>query len=63
MEKKMELMELEEAIERQRRRVDAMIDTEAEAEDFMRENRRLDQLIAEYIELDNSESWIGDYDN
>ncbi len=55
MKKMMELLELQEAIEYQRNRVGTMIEAGIDDEDFMRENRRLDQLIDEYIELEKQE--------
>ena len=47
-----EMLKLQEAIERQRSRVDAMIENGMEDADFIRANRKLDQLIEEYIELE-----------
>lgn len=46
-----EMLELQEAIERQRSRVDAMVEHGTDDEAFVRANRKLDLLIEEYIEL------------
>ena len=62
MEKMLSLHELEKAIECQRSRVDAMVYAGMMySEDFMRENRRLDQLINEYIELEDREKRLQAY--
>ncbi len=47
-----EILKLQEAIERQRSRVDAMIEHGMDDEAFIRANQKLDQLIEEYIELE-----------
>ena len=47
-----EMLKLQEAIERQRSRVDAMIEHGMDDEAFIRANQKLDQLIEEYIELE-----------
>ena len=46
------LFRSQEAIERQRSRVDAMIEHGMDDEAFIRANQKLDQLIEEYIELE-----------
>lgn len=61
MKKMLSLHELEKAIECQRSRVDAMVYAGMYSEDFMRENRRLDQLINEYIELEDREKRLQAY--
>ena len=50
-----EMLELQEAIERQRSRVNAMIEYGTDDEDFIRENIKLDRLIERYIELEEQE--------
>ncbi len=47
-----EMLKLQEAIEAQRSYVDAMIEQGMDEEAFFRANRKLDQLIEEYIELE-----------
>ena len=47
-----ELVKLQEAIERQRNVVNAMIEFGTDDEAFVRANHKLDRLIEEYIELD-----------
>ena len=47
-----EMRKLQEAIERQRSRVNALIEHGTDNETFVRENHKLDQLIEEYIELE-----------
>ena len=47
-----EMLKLQEAIERQRSRVDAMIEHGMDDEACIRANQKLDQLIEEYIELE-----------
>lgn len=46
------MLELQEAIEYQRSRVDAMVEYGMEDEEFIRANQELDRLIEEYIELE-----------
>lgn len=50
-----ERLELQEAIERQRSRVNAMIEQGTDFEELMIENRKLDRLVIEYMELERSE--------
>lgn len=47
-----EMLKLQEAIECQRSRVDAMILQGMDDEAFIMANQKLDQLIEEYIELE-----------
>ena len=47
-----EIIKLQEAIERQRNVVNAMIEFGTDDEAFVRANHKLDQLIEEYIELE-----------
>ena len=47
-----EIVKLQEAIERQRNVVNAMIEFGTDDEAFVRANHKLDRLIEEYIELD-----------
>ena len=46
------IVKLQEAIERQRNVVNAMIEFGTDDEAFVRANHKLDRLIEEYIELD-----------
>ncbi len=55
-----ELLRLQEAIERQRSRVNAMVENGMDTEAFIKENRKLDQLIEEYIELEHSTMYQAD---
>lgn len=56
-----EKLELQEAIERQRSRVNAMIEYGTDNEDFIIENRKLDRLIEQYIELEIQEEQLTIY--
>lgn len=56
-----EMLELQEAIERQRSRVNAMIEYGSDDEDFIRENRKLDRLIEKYIELEDQQERLFTY--
>ena len=47
-----EIIKLQEAIERRRNVVNAMIEFGTDDEAFVRANHKLDQLIEEYIELE-----------
>lgn len=49
-----ELLEKQEAIERQRRKLNAMLEEGKgiQDEEFIRENRKLDRLIEDYIDLE-----------
>lgn len=47
-----EMLKLQEAIERQRSQVNAMIERGMDDEAFMRANRELDLLIEKYIDLE-----------
>lgn len=47
-----EMLELQEAIEYQRSRVDAMVEHGMDDEAFIMANQKLDQLIEEYIDLE-----------
>ncbi len=47
-----EMLKLQEAIELQRSKVDAMIEHGTDDEAFIRANRELDLLIEEYIDLE-----------
>lgn len=47
-----ELFKLQEAIERQRNMVNAMVELGTDDEAFVRANHKLDRLIEEYIELE-----------
>ena len=47
-----EMIKLQEAIERQRSLVNAMIEHGINDEAFIRSNHKLDRLIEEYIELE-----------
>ncbi|MCI9377004.1 MAG: hypothetical protein HFI06_00435 [Eubacterium sp.] len=53
-----EIYELQEAIERQRSRVNAMIEHGTDNEDFILENQKLDRLIEMYIELEVQEDQL-----
>ncbi len=53
-----EMLKLQEEIERQRNRVNAMIEHGTDDEGFIRANHRLDQLIEEYIELEIQEKQL-----
>ena len=53
-----ESYELQEAIERQRSRVNAMIEHGTDNEDFILENQKLDRLIEMYIELEVQEDQL-----
>lgn len=53
-----EMVELLEEIARQRYRVDNLCVRGMTDEDFVRENRRLDLLIEEYIELEIQEKQL-----
>ena len=53
-----EIYELQEAIERQRSRVNAMIEHGTDNEDFILENHKLDRLIEMYIELEVQEDQL-----
>lgn len=50
-----EILELQEAIERQRSRVNAMIENGTDDEELIRENIKLDRLIEMYIEMEEQE--------
>ena len=53
-----EILELQEAIERQRSLVNAMIEYGTDDENFIRENHKLDRLIEMYIELEVQEDQL-----
>ena len=53
-----EIYELQEAIERQRSRVNAMIEHGTDNEDFILENQKLDRLVEMYIELEVQEDQL-----
>lgn len=50
-----DILELQETIERQRSRVNAMIECGIDEEDFFYENCKLDRLIEQYIELEEAQ--------
>lgn len=53
-----EMLELQKTIERQRSRVNALIEHGTDDEEFIRANRKLDQLIEQYIELEIREKQL-----
>lgn len=50
-----DILELQETIERQRSRVNAMIEHGIDEEEFFYENCKLDRLIEQYIELEEEQ--------